>query len=599
MRAIRSSTIVTAVSGLPDRYRILETVSSDEPWDVLVCEDRLLGRRVVVKRPGPALADARAGEAALREARALARVKHPGVQRLLEVLELAQGPALVLEPVAGETLAARIARLGRLEPEEVARLGAELADALAAVHELGIVHRDVAPGNVVLRAAGGVCLVGFRFAKPCDPQALSSIDYGGARSSKAASPEGLPRYPAPEQIHGEAASPCSDLFGLGSLLYLCLTGNDAFADLARTGWTTPGDPARGDPRVPRELSELVLRCLSRSPAGRPRSALEVRDALRDTRPRPALRAAARRPWLALGVAAGLVLALIVTLPALLWGKRRVMGGEGQSAQDVQRGAPLQARPAGEGDYASGFQRSVALLIGIGSAYAEGGFPPLPNAERDVEALSECLAACEGDRWAVRKLLGAGATRAAILDAKAALERELEPEDRVLVYFAGHGVPHESAESSGWIVPADGRTLERDSSRASWIHFDELLRFFEHTRAKHALVALDCCYGGRITAARSGTARAWEERFTTTKAHVVLASGRPDEAVLDGELGDHSPFAATLVEALAGSGGPVTSSMLHAELLRRFADQGVAHTPVLAFPRGAIPGEFVLRLGPGR
>jgi hypothetical protein len=177
-------------------------------------------------------------------------------------------------------------------------------------------------------------------------------------------------------------------------------------------------------------------------------------------------------------------------------------------------------------------------------------------------------------------------------ALAELERKLDTEDRVLVYYAGHGVPHERSGSSGWLIPSDGESRERDPNLSRWLHFDAFDRFLKDALAKHVLLAMDCCYGGRLATPRSAEARAYEERFLTRKAKLVLAAGRADEPVSDGLATEHSPFAQVFLDALRPGAGAITSSMLHASMLRVFAEREIPQTPVLAFPPDAAPGEFV-------
>ncbi len=157
-----------------------------------------------------------------------------------------------------------------------------LAKALAALHATAAVHRDESEANVLLRPEGGVCLRGFRLAKPLVREAQTSLVYRG-RSSAAqdgAARADLPTYPAPEQLEGEAASPRSDLFALGCVLYRALTGEPAQA-APLEGWRRPQDPTRLRPQVPRGLARLVMACLAHSPLHRPRSAAELAAALRN------------------------------------------------------------------------------------------------------------------------------------------------------------------------------------------------------------------------------------------------------------------------------------------------------------------------------
>jgi uncharacterized caspase-like protein len=201
------------------------------------------------------------------------------------------------------------------------------------------------------------------------------------------------------------------------------------------------------------------------------------------------------------------------------------------------------------------------------------------------AIADVLKASERDGWQIRTLLGAEATRARIVESMMELANQTGENDRVFIYYAGHGKPHERERTSAWIIPADARP----DAPSSWVHFDEFFRFFKHARAKHILVAMDCCYGGRLSAARSVQASKFEQRFLTRRAHVVIASGRLNEQVIDGIPGEHSPFTRALLHALDGS-GPLTSSMLFSSIQTVFIEWDVPHTPQLGYP--TEPGEFV-------
>ena len=577
---------------ISERYEVLETLRSDALSEELRARDRKLGREVLLVRRTPAAAvpGKNAEERTLREARSLAALEHPSVQRLHDVLVDDAGPILVLEPVAGETLTARLERERKLAPADVARLGVELAGALAALHAAGAVHRDVSCANVVVRPDGSACLTGFRLSKPIALGAGTSLEYGasGAGHGRAGRAD-LPAHPAPEQLGGEAANARTDVFALGCVLYRALTGREAFPEFLERGWSEPVDPARLDPLVPRSLAKAVLACLARSPIARAQSAAIVQGLLaaeRDPRaasPGVTTRKRSHAPWIG---AAALVLSLLGAWQ--LWPRDPTDSARGIATPD----AGVAARAEGAA-YSSGFRRAHALLIGIGEAYRGNGFAPLANAVRDVDALDAALRASPRKEWNPRVLREGEATYDGIRAALTQLEEALEPEDRALIYFAGHGVPHERSGSSGFLIPADGLSLERDRNRTRWLHFDALDRFLKDTRAKHVLVALDCCYGGRLASTRAASAHAFDERFLTSPARVVLAAGRSDEQVSDGGVAGHSPFAEVFLDALGGEGVAITSSMLHAQMLRVFTEREIRQTPVLAF--SAEPGEFVFYL----
>lgn len=177
---------------IPERFEILEQVTETAGELVLRARDRVLLREVLLKLPGPGLTalleENQDHRRALREARALARLQHPGVLRLVDVIETPRGPLLVMDPVAGETLAERIRQSGPLDSEDVRTLGIGLASALTAVHDVGVVHRGLSMENVILKDDGSPCLAGFFLAKFGDASLqVSSLIYpqgGGGRRGR-------------------------------------------------------------------------------------------------------------------------------------------------------------------------------------------------------------------------------------------------------------------------------------------------------------------------------------------------------------------------------------------------------------------------------
>ena len=584
---------------LPDRFHVLETLVAPDAAGLWRARDGLLGREVLVKRPlaheGRDAAAER--ERILREARALARVKHASVARLLEVVETEQGPLLVLEPLEGETLADRIARERTLSAEATRALGIELASALEAVHALGIVHRGVAAGSVVMRSTptpeSSLVLSGFTFAKsgPGVSGAIPGTTFVYRRGAdEAREPVVEPPHPAPEQIRGEPADARADVFGLGWVLYECLTGLPPYAnELDLKHWRAPRSPRATNKAVPEGLAACILKCLALSPADRFPSASSVKAALE-----AAVKRRSSSGKLAL---AGGGLALLVA--ASLGLRAALAGGEdGPARGAVERGSGVGPRTSS--GYAPKYATSRALLIGIGDVYAETGHVPLPNAERDVRAIEtelKAIAAAGKEPWDVETLLGPQATHKAILERLRALAQAGQPDDKLFVYFAGHGEPARGSERSGFVLPALSRTEKDDPSRVDWIRFTEFAALFGETKAKHVLVAMDCCYGGRLgeedMVAMRSSARVYEEKYLRERAHVVITSGRANEKVSDGVEGEHSPFARAFLAQFSGNGIAFTTTELlgavHAQL------RGQSQSPRLKHPTEGAEGEVVFFL----
>jgi hypothetical protein len=170
----------------------------------------------------------------------------------------------VLEHVPGRTLAELLRAEGRLAPVRVASIGADVADALAHAHARGVVHRDVAPGNVMVRADGVVKVLDFGIAR--------ALQGSGVAPSVTA--HGTVAYAAPEVLLGEPGDQRVDVYGLGAMLYELLVGRPPFAGRddaaieARLRAAAPPPLHAVDPSVPPGLEETVLRCLARDPGGR-------------------------------------------------------------------------------------------------------------------------------------------------------------------------------------------------------------------------------------------------------------------------------------------------------------------------------------------
>ncbi|MEL6905271.1 MAG: protein kinase, partial [Planctomycetota bacterium] len=211
-----------------------------------------------------------------REARAIAAVRDPHVVPVHGVDEHHGLPFLVMGYVPGESLEERIKRTGPLGTEAAARVGLQVARALAAAHAQGVVHRDVKPANVLLEGTVERAFVtDFGLASVADEAAIT---LSGMIS-------GTPHYMSPEQARGEVVDARSDLFSLGSLLYAACAGEPPFKAenvygvLRRVTETEPLPLAETDARVDPWMAALVDRLLKKDPADRFQTAAEVADVL--------------------------------------------------------------------------------------------------------------------------------------------------------------------------------------------------------------------------------------------------------------------------------------------------------------------------------
>ncbi|WP_225099729.1 serine/threonine-protein kinase [Streptomyces sp. CoH27] len=206
------------------RYRLEARIGRGGMGVVWRASDQLLGRLVAVKEllPDDSLPDddaRRRRDRTLREARAVAQLRHPHIIVVHDVVEHEERPYLVMELVEGGSLADRIARDGPADAAEAARIGIALLSAVHTAHEAGVLHRDIKPANVLIEAGTGrVVLTDFGIAQVA----------GATTLTETGSFVGSPEYTAPERMSGVRTGPESDLWSLGALLCTVLSGESPF-----------------------------------------------------------------------------------------------------------------------------------------------------------------------------------------------------------------------------------------------------------------------------------------------------------------------------------------------------------------------------------
>ncbi|MBO0876968.1 MAG: serine/threonine protein kinase, partial [Pseudonocardia sp.] len=263
---------------LAERYRLDERVGAGSMGTVWRATDELLGRTVAVKQllflPGAPGFDTLGYEEAkqriLREGRLAARLQHPHTIAVFDVVLHDDAPWLVMEYMPSRTLSALLLSEAPVDPLRIAAIGWQIADGLAAAHAAGIVHRDIKPANVLIGDDSKVKITDFGVSRAADDVQLT-------RTGMIA---GTPAYLAPEIARGQAPTPASDVFALGSTLYTAVEGeppfgldDNAFALLYKVG--------RGDVRRPERagpLTDTLMRMLRKDPAERP-TAARARDEL--------------------------------------------------------------------------------------------------------------------------------------------------------------------------------------------------------------------------------------------------------------------------------------------------------------------------------
>ncbi|MGH3616187.1 MAG: protein kinase domain-containing protein [Pseudonocardia sp.] len=262
-----------------NRYRLEERIAAGAMGAVWRGTDELLNRTVALKEllavavePTAAGADAleESRQRILREGRIGARLQHPHVISMFDVVVHDDRPWLVMEYLPSRSLAAVLTERGPMDPLEAAEVGRQVADGLAAAHAAGVVHRDIKPGNVLLADDGRVKLTDFGVSRAVDDVQLT-------RTGMIA---GTPAFLSPEVARGNDPTAAADVFALGATLYAAVEGHPPFG-LDDNAYALLHKVATGDVRPPERggpLTALLMRLLSTDPADRP-NAIQARDTL--------------------------------------------------------------------------------------------------------------------------------------------------------------------------------------------------------------------------------------------------------------------------------------------------------------------------------
>ena len=253
--------------------------------EVYLADDLTLKRAVALKvLTGVDLADPKAQARVLREARAVAAIDHPNICTIYEVDTDGERPFIAMPLVEGETLAARLER-GPVAPQQALKIAEQIADALAAAHERGIIHRDINPRNVMLTPKGDVKVLDFGLARSVqvDSSGSAATTSAGDTGSRV---RGTAAYLSPEQIQEQDIDVRTDLFALGAVVYECLTGRRAFpgesplkvcADIIHV---EPLAPSQVAPSLTPVHDQLCAQLLAKDPKMRVQTAGEALRLLR-------------------------------------------------------------------------------------------------------------------------------------------------------------------------------------------------------------------------------------------------------------------------------------------------------------------------------
>jgi serine/threonine-protein kinase len=291
-------------------YRILEEIGRGGMGVVYLALDEDMPRKVALKLlPPGTLDDVVKRQRLWREAAAQSRLNHPAVAVVHEYISQPDYDCIVMEYVKGESLDA-IVRRGPLDERQVLRLGLQLAQGLAALHETGFIHRDLKPQNLRVTPDGWLKILDFGLAKRSLPNS-EGVSQALTESQDLA---GTAPYLAPEVWGGAPASERSDLYAAGVILYEMATGLHPFHDFASRGfaWATlnvePAPPRTRNPAISPDFESVILHCMQKDPVRRMPSAQQLASVLESLyMPRPAR----PRPVWARGWAVGIGTALIV------------------------------------------------------------------------------------------------------------------------------------------------------------------------------------------------------------------------------------------------------------------------------------------------
>ncbi|HET7224607.1 MAG TPA: protein kinase [Candidatus Eisenbacteria bacterium] len=328
-------------------YEIVAPLGSGGMGEVYRAHDTRLSRDVAIKAlPAAFATDPDRLARFEREAKLLASLNHPNISGIFGLEQVEGARYLVLEFVAGETLAARLAR-GPLPVREALEIAVKIASGVEAAHESGVVHRDLKPGNVMITGRGGVKVLDFGLAtggaagaagSDASLSASPTMAYGGTSAGMIL---GTAAYMSPEQARGRVVDRRSDIWSFGCLLYECLAGRQAFqggtvSDLIASILEREPDWSALPAATPARVRELLARCLRKDSHERLRDIGDARLELGEVLAAPAQEPGAPRAVPSRGtmiVAALVLAALLVVVWAL--GRRSVV-------PSAHRTAPLVA-----------------------------------------------------------------------------------------------------------------------------------------------------------------------------------------------------------------------------------------------------------------
>jgi serine/threonine protein kinase/Tol biopolymer transport system component len=482
-------------------YEILQQLGEGGMGVVYKARDTHLDRFVAVKvLPAEKVSDPERRRRFEQEAKSASALNHPNIVTIHDIAEADGVSYIVMEYVAGRTLADVIPRRG-LSLSNALAYAIPAADALAAAHAAGIVHRDLKPANVMVGDDGRVKVLDFGLAKLVEADEASSDDALTLATAEHKTAEGLlvgtVGYMSPEQAEGKRLDARSDVFSFGAVLYEMLTGQRAFrgdssaSTLAAVLRSEPRPASEVVPDLPREVERIIARCLRKDPARRFQHMDDLKVALQELKeesdsgtlsavvPR---RVRSHRPW----ILGGLALVAVVAVVAVgLLSLRRGERSAGEAAVPALVPAPLTADP--------GFER--------GPSFSPDGNQVAFFASLDAQPTSDLYV----------KLIGGGPPLRLTSDSSANVLPAWSPDGLRIAYLALK--PEIPNALSLMLIPALGG---------------------EPRRLAESAVVINVYTGGG--AAQRGPALAW----LSNRRLVTYGSEKPDELALfslDVETGD--------------------------------------------------------------